>query len=51
MTRLAALILLLVWLTSMSGCALCLAGAAGAAVGYHLHGDGYRVHSPVKKGK
>jgi hypothetical protein len=31
---------------SLSGC---LAAAAGAAVGYGAHKEGYRVRNPVKK--
>jgi hypothetical protein len=51
MAKMLAWALLVVWLLSASGCALCLVGAAGGAAGYHLHGDGYRVQTPVKKAK
>ena len=44
-----ACILLPVFLLSLPGCALCIAGGAGAAAGYHLRGDGYRVRNPVTK--
>lgn len=40
-------------LVSLAGLSLsltgCLAAAAGAAVGYGAHKEGYRVQSPVKK--
>jgi hypothetical protein len=50
MLKKIAWILLPLWLISLPGCALCIAGGVGAAAGYHLHGDGYRVRNPITKG-
>lgn len=43
-------LILPLWLLSLSGCALCVGGAIGAAAGYHLRDDGYKVRSPLYKG-
>jgi len=50
MLKKIAWVLLPVFLLSLPGCALCIAGGVGAAAGYHLRGDGYKVRSPVYKG-
>jgi hypothetical protein len=45
-----ALVLLPLYLLTLSGCAVCLAGALGGVVGYEAKEHGYKVRNPVYKG-
>jgi len=48
-SRILCLSLLMLWLLSAAGCALCIGGAAGGAAGYEGAKRGYKVQSPVQK--
>lgn len=41
--------LLVLWIVSCAGCALCIGGAVGGAAGYEGHKRGYKVQSPIQE--